>query len=95
MCVCVMQGSLPGNPYGEVAKFGWLCLEKLEGSGAVCDTWNHLEATVCNGIRCKSKRPTEATKRLEKKNFEFDAASFWRLYSAAMWEKANSISSLS
>ena len=34
-------------------------------------------------------------KRLEEKNFEFDAASFWRLYSAAMWEKANSISSLS
>ena len=34
-------------------------------------------------------------KRLEEKNFGFDAASFWRLYSAAMWEKANSISSLS
>ena len=34
-------------------------------------------------------------KRLEEKNFEFDAASFWRLYSAAMWEEANSISSLS
>lgn len=34
-------------------------------------------------------------KRLEEKNFEIDAASFWRLYSAAMWEKTFSISSLS
>ena len=34
-------------------------------------------------------------KRLEEKNFEFDAASFWRLYSLAMWEKTFSISSLS
>ena len=34
-------------------------------------------------------------KRLEEKNFEFDTASFWRLYSAAMWKRASSISSLS
>ena len=34
-------------------------------------------------------------KRMEEANFEIDAASFWRLYSAAMWEKAFSVSSLS
>jgi hypothetical protein len=34
-------------------------------------------------------------KRLEEKNFEIDGASFWRLYSAAMWENSFSISSLS
>ena len=34
-------------------------------------------------------------KGLEEKNFEFDTASFWRLYRVAMWERASSISSLS
>lgn len=34
-------------------------------------------------------------KRLEETNFEIDAASFWRLFSAAMWEKTFSVFSLS
>lgn len=34
-------------------------------------------------------------KGLEEKNFEIDAASFWRLYSVAVWEDTFSISSLS